>query len=105
MSKPKKNVPSGWDPNSPGIEEVASRLRFSLEKAEIWLDEERMVLMHSSAMACLRKELIATLGVERARGLLTRMGYASGVRDAELARKRYPGETDLELLHKGPLLH
>ena len=39
----------------------------------------------------LRKELIDTLGMDRARGLLTRMGYASGLRDAELARNALAG--------------
>ena len=105
MSKSRKPTGSGWEPGSPGIEEVASRIQFQFDKAQIWLDEERMVLMHSSALACLRRELIETLGVERARGLLTRMGYASGVRDAEIVRQRYPDVSDLELLHKGPLLH
>lgn len=104
MPTPKISLPAAWDRDSPGIEEVASRLRFSFEDAQIWLDEERMVLMHSSALGCLRKELIETLGLERARGLLTRMGFASGQRDAEIVRKRYPGVSDLELLHKGPLL-
>ena len=96
---------SGWEQSSPGIAEVASRLRFSFQTGQIWLDEERMVLMHSSALCALRKELIDTLGIERSRGVLTRIGYASGLRDAEIVRNTYKGLSDLELLHKGPLLH
>jgi transcriptional regulator with GAF, ATPase, and Fis domain len=43
--------------------------------------------------------------MERARGLLTRMGYASGVRDAELARTRAEDSSDLEAFMTGPQLH
>lgn len=105
MSKARKTGTALWESGSPGIEEVAARIQFLFDRAQIWLDEERMVLMHSSALCSLRSELIETLGTERARGLLTRMGYASGMRDAEIVRQRYPNVSDLELLHKGPLLH
>lgn len=94
-----------WDKSSPGISEISSRLRFSFETGQIWLDEERMMLMHSSALIALRKELIETLGIERTRGVLTRIGYASGLRDAEIVKASYQGLSDLELLHKGTLLH
>ena len=94
-----------WDKSSPGISEISSRLRFSFETGQIWLDEERMMLMHSSSLIALRKELIETLGLERTRGILTRIGYAAGLRDAEIVKASYKDLTDLELLHKGPLLH
>ncbi len=94
-----------WDKSSPGISEISSRLRFSFETGQIWLDEERMMLMHSSSLIALRKELIDTLGLERTRGILTRIGYAAGLRDAEIVKSSYNNLSDLELLHKGPLLH
>jgi DNA-binding NtrC family response regulator/predicted hydrocarbon binding protein len=47
-----------------------------------------MLLVHAEAMASLRKELVDTLGMERARGAFMRMGYASGVANAELARRQ-----------------
>jgi transcriptional regulator with AAA-type ATPase domain len=43
--------------------------------------------------------------MDRARGLLTRMGYASGLRDAELARTRAETCSDLEAFMTGPQLH
>jgi DNA-binding NtrC family response regulator len=64
-----------------------------------------MLLVHAEAQATLRKELIDTLGMDRARGLLTRMGYASGVRDAELARERAQTASDLDAFMTGPRLH
>lgn len=94
-----------WDKSSPGISEISSRLRFSFETGQIWLDEERMMLMHSSSLIALHKELIETLGMERTHGILTRIGYAAGLRDAEIVKASYKGLSDLELLHKGPLLH
>jgi DNA-binding NtrC family response regulator/predicted hydrocarbon binding protein len=64
-----------------------------------------MLLLHGAALTALRKELIDSLGVDRARGMLLRIGYASGARDAEWARKLYPGASDSELLGIGPALH
>ena len=82
-----------------------SDLQLTLEPGLIHLDNERMLLLHADAFGSLRKELIDTLGTERARGLLTRMGYASGVRDARLARKMIPDASDEEILMMGPKLH
>lgn len=90
---------------APDIEELAGRLNFSFATGHIWLGEERMILLHRAAFGSFRKELVDTLGMERARGMLTRMGYAAGLRDAELVRKLYPDSPDNELILRGPLLH
>ena len=86
-------------------DDLRARVHFCTETGQIWLHEHRMLLVHAEAQAALRKELIDTLGMERARGLLTRMGYASGVRDAELARTRAEAASDLEAFMTGPQLH
>ena len=86
-------------------DDLRSHVHFDAETGQIWLHENRMLLVHAEAQALLRKELIDTLGMERARGLLTRMGYASGVRDAELARKQAQGVDDMEAFMTGPKLH
>ncbi|MBK8319560.1 MAG: XylR N-terminal domain-containing protein [Betaproteobacteria bacterium] len=63
-----------------------------------------MVLMHTSALGSLRG-LVGSVGKEHARRLLTRMGYTSGVRDAELAM-RIRGEKSLrDAFFTGPQLH
>jgi two-component system response regulator HydG len=87
------------------IGELASRLRFAFDSGHIWLGESRMVLLHGAALTALRKELIDSLGTDRARGVLLRIGYASGVRDAQWARKLYPEASATELLGMGPTLH
>ena len=92
-------------PGHANSEDLRARVHFCAETGQIWLHEHRMLLVHAEAQAALRKELIDTLGMERARGLLTRMGYASGVRDAELARTRAEAASDLEAFMTGPQLH
>ena len=86
-------------------DDLRSRVHFCPETGQIWLHEHRMLLIHAEAQASLRKDLIDTLGMDRARALLTRMGYASGLRDAELARTRAENCSDIEAFMTGPQLH
>ena len=89
----------------PDIKDLASQLRFSPQSGHIWLDDKRMLLIHSEAMGVLRRELIESLGLDSARGLLTRMGYLAGSRDAELARKVRPKGNLRDMFAVGPQLH
>ncbi|MFZ5510416.1 MAG: sigma 54-interacting transcriptional regulator [Pseudomonadota bacterium] len=86
-------------------DDLRARIHFCADTGQIWLHENRMLLVHAEAQALLRKELIDTLGMDRARGLLLRMGYASGVRDAELAGSRTRNASDLDAFMTGPQLH
>ena len=89
----------------PENNDLRSLVRFSSEDGLILLGQNRMVLMHAAALAELRKELITSVGTEQARRILTRMGYAAGARDAELARK-IRGESNLyDAFVVGPQLH
>ena len=84
---------------------LRSRLRFDLPGGRIWLDEGRMLLLHARAFGALRSELIDTLGVDRARGLLLRMGFVSGQQDADLALEIH-GEVDPRTAFLvGPQMH
>lgn len=89
----------------PSSDDLKDRIRFSSETGHIWLDEQRMLLMHSEAMGSLRKELIETLGLEQAKGLLMRMGFKSGEEDAKLAKKMRPDASDKDRFLVGPQLH
>ena len=86
-------------------DDLRARVHFSAETGQIWLHEHRMLLVHAASQAALRKELIDSLGMNRARGLLTRMGYASGVQDAELVCTRSQDTNDFEIFMTGPQLH
>lgn len=89
----------------PDSADLLRHLRFSPKDGRITLGDERMVLVHVGALAVLRRELIAALGVSRARAVFTRMGYVSGQRDGEYAR-RIRGEAGYyQLLAAGPQLH
>lgn len=104
------NSPS-WRYAAGGSRKIAlasplSLLRFNAGTGHIWLGEQRMLLVHARAMAALRKELFDSLGVERARGLLLRMGFASGQHDGEMAvKQRRAGMDTEEAFLLGPKLH
>ena len=95
----------GSDYAMPAREDLLDRLRLSPETGNIWLDSKRMFLLHVEAFGTLRRELIETVGVERTRGMLTRMGYQSGARDAEMAKKVRADLTYFERFSVGPQLH
>ena len=80
-------------------------LRFDTGSGAIWLGDRRMVLQHTAALSSLRQDLIASVGPEHARRLLTRMGYASGLRDAEFAKKTRSGLSPQQMFLVGPQLH
>ncbi len=90
---------------SPTLADLTESLFFSPGDGRIWLNDQRMLLMHSSAMGHLRRELIDTLGTDRAHGLLTRAGYVSGARDAQLVRERWPGGDAASVFMAGTRLH
>lgn len=89
----------------PDVADILSRLHFSPQDGHIRLYDQRMLLIHASALGTLRLELIETFGLHRARGLLTRMGYNSGARDAVLARKLRPTAPLTDMFLVGPQLH
>lgn len=89
----------------PDIGDLASRLRFAPSEGQIWFDNRRMVLVQTAALASLRRELIEMVGAEKARGLLTRMGYLSGTRDAETVRRVRPDIASFDAFAVGPQLH
>jgi len=75
----------------PDLADLMARLHFSTSDGRIWLDDQRMLLVHAKALGSLRREMIEALGAEVARGFLTRMGYHAGACDAQMARKVRPG--------------
>jgi len=64
-----------------------------------------MLLLHAAAFGALRKELIESLGWQRASAMLSRIGFTSGAVDAGLARHVRPEATIEEIFAVGPQLH
>jgi DNA-binding NtrC family response regulator/predicted hydrocarbon binding protein len=91
--------------HSAQLKDLTDRVHFLGSEGKIWLDEQRMMLMQVSAMASFRRELIEMIGAERAKGFFLRLGYQSGLKDAELARKLRPNASDIDMFLIGPQLH
>jgi two-component system response regulator HydG len=91
--------------SQPSIVDVASRLHFDAREGRIWLDDQRMLLLHVSAYGVLRQELIESLGIDKARGLITRIGWNCGAHDADLARRLQGGGRAHDAVLLGPALH
>ncbi|MGK2941930.1 MAG: sigma 54-interacting transcriptional regulator [Immundisolibacter sp.] len=89
----------------PAIKDLLERLRFLPQEGLISLGGQRMLLLHAAAVQTLRHELIETLGVERARATLTRMGYQAGAHDATFARQVRAAGPPLDMFWVGPQLH
>ncbi len=83
------------DSSSPTPAELTDCLFFSPQDGRIWLNDQRMLLLHRD-----RKSV-----VEQARGLFTRTGYASGARDARLIRERWPQADAAAVFRAGTHLH
>ncbi|MBT0962952.1 sigma-54-dependent Fis family transcriptional regulator [Denitromonas iodatirespirans] len=93
------------DDAGPTLQDLTECLFFSPGDGRIWLDDQRMVLVHNTSLGALRRELIERLGHERARGLLTRAGYVSGVQDAQLVRERWVDADPAAIFVAGTRLH
>ncbi|SFI78560.1 XylR N-terminal domain-containing protein [Thermoflavimicrobium dichotomicum] len=71
----------------------------------IKLHSLRMALVSTEAMGILRRDLVSTLGMERAKGFLMRYGWACGYHDGEAIQKMFDWDSKKELLFSGPFLH
>ena len=91
--------------HAPTVEELTECLFFSPGDGRIWLDDQRMLLIHSSSFGLLRREMIDSLGLDKSRDILTRTGYLSGLRDAELIQKRWPDSDPASIFTAGTHLH
>ena len=85
--------------------DLRAQVHFSPETGQLWLHEHRMLMVHAEAQATMHEELIETLGMDQARRIIFRTGYASGMRDAELVFTRAEGASDMEIFMTGPHLH
>jgi DNA-binding NtrC family response regulator len=84
---------------------IAELLDFRPDAGLIRLHEQRVVLLSAAAMGLLRKELIDTLGLDIARCLFLRFGFADGYHDAASLRDRSAWATPLDGLRAGVALH
>jgi DNA-binding NtrC family response regulator len=92
-------------PPLPSDEDLRRLVHFSAGDGRIWLAGHRMLLLHATTLAAVRRELMQTVGPTHARRVLMRAGYASGQKDAILARQIRPNSPLFEAFAIGPQLH
>jgi len=83
---------------------LAELLDFRPDQGIIRLHEQRVVILSAAAMGLLRKELIDTLGLETARRLAIRFGFADGYHDAVNLRERSNWGDAVEGIRAGAVL-
>jgi len=83
------------------------RLKELVEFTEggVWLHGRRLILHDVHAFAQFREDLLAMLGREQGRRILTRFGYFWGQADAAAMKRIFEWDSRLEWLKAGPQLH
>ncbi|MHA6140466.1 sigma 54-interacting transcriptional regulator [Pseudomonas mohnii] len=89
----------------PSAEQLAETVAFAPQEGSIWLCGQRVMLLQGSAFGAIRRELIDALGFDKARGLLTRIGWQAGARDAAQVSEQWPEGDHASLYSAGPRLH
>ena len=80
-------------------------LDFRPDQGVIRLHEQRVVILSAAAMGLMRKELVDTLGLDAARRVLLRFGFADGYHDAVNLRARSTWTNPVDGLRAGAMLH
>src|SRR5260370_34960983 len=80
-------------------------LRIDEAQGTIFLHGQRMIVVNAGDVGLLRKELITTLGTDRARGILVRFGYARGYRDALATKQMFSWKSVDDWVNAGARLY
>jgi DNA-binding NtrC family response regulator len=83
---------------------LSELLDFRPDQGIIRLHDQRVVILSAAAMGLLRKELIDTLGLDTARRLAIRFGFADGYHDAVSLRERSKWTDPVDGLREGAML-
>jgi sugar diacid utilization regulator/predicted hydrocarbon binding protein len=86
-----------------------SNMNVFIQKEEdtgrIFVDQARKVMLGSHALGLLRKELIQSVGMERARTILLKFGRAEGIEMSRTFKKLLGFKSPKEFSHAGPFIH
>lgn len=74
-------------------------------EGKILLNNTRVLIMNADAMGKLRQDLISTLGLDRAKGFLTRYGWACGFSDALSIKEQVNWDNETEWFFAGAAMH
>ncbi|KYO76841.1 sigma-54-dependent Fis family transcriptional regulator [Pseudomonas aeruginosa] len=89
----------------PEVHALVSKLHFSPNEGRIWLDESRCVLLQVETLKDIYKELQAYSGPDYTREFLTRIGFTTGQRDAEMIIKKEGVSSIEKQIYAGGVLH
>jgi len=89
----------------PRIDELAECLSFSPGDGRIWMNDQRMMLLHGKSFGTLRQQIIDAIGLDCARKLFMRVGYMSGARDGDLVKTQWPDADPSAIFSAGTDLH
>lgn len=94
-----------WLEHNKDIQDLLDKIHFDTQHGQIWFEENRMLLMHTSILGFLRKDLYQMLGWERTKHFFIRCGYQAGMRDAEVTIRMRPNLSEEEAFMAGPQMH
>jgi DNA-binding NtrC family response regulator len=80
-------------------------LEFRRDDGEILLHKQRVLVVSAAAIGLLRRDLIAAAGIDTARQMLLRFGFAHGYHDAISLRDQFQWDDPLDGVRLGPMLH
>jgi two-component system, NtrC family, response regulator HydG len=80
-------------------------LQLNEDAGTIYFNNRRMLIFDANAIGLLRKELIESLGTERARRILTRFSYARGYSDALSLKEMFQWESIDAMAAAGRRMH
>ncbi len=98
-------APKRWPPVLPLKKDIALKakdlhllefLDLDPDAGSIRFNNRRMLLWDADAFGSLRRELIESLGITQARGILRRFGFANGYRDARTTGEAFHWDNDTE---------
>lgn len=89
----------------PTLSDLAGALQFALGDGRIWLNEDRMVLLQTSSLGQLRREMIEAMGIDQTRRIFRRVGWYQGIHLADVIAKRFQQQDLTAALAAGPRIH
>ncbi|MCL6626488.1 XylR N-terminal domain-containing protein [Alicyclobacillus shizuokensis] len=84
---------------------VKELMLFDSESRRIYLNDKRVILMEADSLGALRRDLIAALGMDRAKAFLLRHGWDHGTNAARTFKSFLPMGKDADWLYAGPQIH
>ncbi len=85
--------------------DITTKLRFNTDTGITTLGDQRVLILDADAVGLLRQDLIAEIGVERARRVFLKFGYQNGFADFMQMKIAHRYENETELLASGPVIH